>query len=895
MYSEAIRRVSPPLLISLALILFWVGPQLFGLQADALHWWFNAGWLISPALAAAACFRAAQASSGADRKAWRDFGIGCGMSFCGTVYWAILDLQHATPPFPSAADAGYLFGSIFFATGMFRYGSKPLRKRVQICNLGLVLCAVSFAVLNLFQEQMDRSGESIFAVAVAVAYPAVWWGTAAFGAICTALYTSGRRRLVLAIVLMGVVAQSLADLLYGLALLGSAYTVGAEFDKLWVVGFGIVCWAAIEHVHFLRTGMIGQHDRIQHNWQQGGEAFVPVLATSIILGAVVTDEVLERGSSYLLVLPAALLLPVMLGLREYWTFRFERQMTSNAERIAEELGKEQVISTVALANMSQGLCMFDGDKRLVTCNQRFADLYGLPEELTRPGTPLLEILRRRVATNNYGGTPDEYIQGRLACADARVEHTELLEHRDGKAIQIRYRPLPWGGWVATHEDVTERRQAEERIAYLASHDALTGLPNRVLFREKLEAAIARGRRGHPFAVLLLDLDRFKEVNDSLGHAVGDKLLQKVADRLRENLREDDTVARLGGDEFAILRPDFEGSDSAPNLAGRLIQAIERPYPIESHHLTIGTSAGIAMGPGDGADPELLLKQADLALYRAKADGRGTFRFFEKEMDEKLQARRLLEAELRDGLSRGEMELFYQPVYCLRRELICGFEALLRWNHPLRGMVSPAEFIPVAEETGLINQIGEWVLREACAEAVKWPDDISVAVNLSAVQFKGRSLAQLVVHALGAAGLAPERLELKVTESVLLKESENSVGTLHMLRDIGVRIAMDDFGTGYSSLSYLRLFPFSRIKMDRSFVADITTKPDSAAIIHATIELARRLGIDVTAEGVETPEQLAMLKAEGCTEIQGYIISKPVPARDARELVARPAPRLAAAG
>jgi diguanylate cyclase (GGDEF)-like protein len=351
----------------------------------------------------------------------------------------------------------------------------------------------------------------------------------------------------------------------------------------------------------------------------------------------------------------------------------------------------------------------------------------------------------------------------------------------------------------------------------------------VLFREKLELAIARGRRGHAFAVLFLDLDRFKEVNDSLGHAVGDKLLQKAADRLRQTLREDDAVARLGGDEFAIIQPDCKGPESAAALATKVIQAIERPYLIELHNLAIGTSVGIALGPGDGADPEVLLKHADLALYRAKADGRGTFRFFEKEMDEKLQARRLLEVELRDGLSRGELELFYQPVFCLQRELICGFEALVRWNHPVRGMVSPADFIPIAEETGLINQIGEWVLREACTEAAGWPDDISVAVNLSAVQFKGRSLAQLVVHALGAAGLAPERLELEVTESVLLKESDNSVGTLHMLRDIGVRIAMDDFGTGYSSLSYLRLFPFSRIKIDRSFVADITTKPDSAAI------------------------------------------------------------------
>lgn len=538
--------------------------------------------------------------------------------------------------------------------------------------------------------------------------------------------------------------------------------------------------------------------------------------------------------------------------------------------------------------------MFDNDKRLVICNQRFADIYGLPEDLTRPGTPLLDILKRRIETNNFGGTPGDYISGRLALTAAHRERIELVEHKDGKVVQIHYRPLPWGGWVATHEDVTERRQSEQRIAYLASHDALTGLPNRVLFREKLDAAIAREQRGRPFSVLFLDLDRFKEVNDSLGHAVGDRLLKQVADRLRAAVRGGDVVARLGGDEFAILQ-DAEGLGDANELATRLIGAIERPYRIDPHAISISTSIGIAVCPTDGTDPDVLLKNADLALYRAKADGRGTCRFFEKEMDERLQARRLLDSELREALPNGELELYYQPVYSLQTDTITGFEALLRWNHPRRGLISPADFIAVAEESGLINQIGEWVLREACREAATWPDSFTVAVNLSAVQFRGQSLAQLVMNVLGNVGLAAHRLELEVTESVLLKESENTVGTLHLLRDIGVRIAMDDFGTGYSSLSYLRLFPFSRIKIDRSFVADITTKSDSAAIIHATIELARRMDMDVTAEGVETPEQLALLRAEGCTEIQGYIISRPLPAAQARKLVAPGPARLAASG
>ena len=437
-------------------------------------------------------------------------------------------------------------------------------------------------------------------------------------------------------------------------------------------------------------------------------------------------------------------------------------------------------------------------------------------------------------------------------------------------------------------DVTERLAAEERLSHMARHDSLTGLPNRVLFRETLETAATRAQRGNGFAVHCLDLDRFKDVNDTLGHPIGDLVLVQVAARLREAAREGDVVARLGGDEFAVIQCDVNGPDQANDFAARLAETIGKPYDIDGRELVIGTSVGIALAPGDGADPDQLLKSADLALYRAKVEGRGTFRFFEPQMDARLRARRLFESDLRGALGKGEFELQYQPLFNLEASEITGFEALLRWRHPTRGMVTPADFIPLAEETGLIVPIGDWVLRQACAEAANWPEEIKIAVNLSPVQFKSRQFFSAVVGALASPGLTAKRLEFEVTESVLLEETGATRAMLHKLRALGIRIVMDDFGTGYSSLSYLRSFPFDKIKIDRSFIRDLGQK-DCAAIVHATTELARRLGIATTAEGVETAEQLEHLRADGCTEVQGYLISPPMPAAWVTEFLVRTVP------
>ncbi|WP_269716039.1 EAL domain-containing protein [Caulobacter sp. NIBR2454] len=429
------------------------------------------------------------------------------------------------------------------------------------------------------------------------------------------------------------------------------------------------------------------------------------------------------------------------------------------------------------------------------------------------------------------------------------------------------------------------RAANRAFVQLAHYDPLTDLPNRVLFHKQLREALARADRGaSQVAVLCIDLDRFKTVNDTLGHAVGDELLQAAGQRLRSCVREGDTVARLGGDEFAIVQNGVTGPDDARHLAARIVETMSAPLTLHGHNVVAGASVGVAVAPLDGREPDELLKKADMAMYRVKGEGRRGFRFFEPAMDEVLQSRRRLELDLRRALEMGEFELRYQPLYDLASERVTGCEALLRWRHPERGLVSPADFIPLAEEIGLIVPLGEWVLRQACAEAAGWPAGISLAVNLSPIQFRDRTLLDTVKAALDASGLSPRRLQLEITESVLLADNAANLALLHDLRRLGVLIAMDDFGTGYSSLSYLRSFPFDKIKIDQTFVRDIPRDADALSIIRTVADLGERLGIVTTAEGVETAEQFEALRNQGCREIQGYLISPPKEAADIMTLL-----------
>jgi diguanylate cyclase (GGDEF)-like protein len=538
----------------------------------------------------------------------------------------------------------------------------------------------------------------------------------------------------------------------------------------------------------------------------------------------------------------------------------------------------------AVNNMPLGFCMVDDEQRLLTANKRFGEIYGLPPDMTLPGTPLRTSLEYRAANGHFGDDIDpDFVEQRLAAARAPEPWHSIRTTRDGRTISVLHQPLPGGGSLSTHEDITARRQAEAQIAHMAHYDALTDLPNRVLFREHLVKALESVDRGK-LAVLCIDLDRFKAVNDTLGHPIGDALLRAVGDRLRASARPADLVARLGGDEFAIVQAGTEQPIGATALATRLIAEIGKPFELDGHQVVVDASVGISITPNDGTDPDKLLKSADMALYRAKKDGRDSYRFFEPDMDARMQLRRKMELDLRRALTLGEFEVYYQPLITLKTQKISGFEALLRWHHPERGMVPPLEFIPVAEEIGLIGQIGAWVLKRACLEAATWPDDIHIAVNLSPAQFKHRAVVLDVVAALGASGLPAHRLEVEITETVLLQDTESTVRILDELRNLGVRISMDDFGTGYSSLAYLQKFSFDKIKIDRSFVKNISERPQSIAIIRAVTALSISLGMKTTAEGVETEEELQTLKDEGCTEVQGYLFSKPVPAAQAAQLL-----------
>ena len=683
------------------------------------------------------------------------------------------------------------------------------------------------------------------------------------------------------------------------------------------------------------------------------------------------------------------------------------------ESLTKELHHQNTRFDAALQHMAQGLAMFDSDRKLIVCNDRYAEIYGLPPDLVKPGTTQKQILEHRIASGAYGGPcPEQYISERTAFAANGTPSDTIVELSTGRTVAVAHRPIAGGGWVATHDDITERRRTEAdrdrnrklldmvvenvpstivvkdahdfrymlinrsgeqyygiprnqmlgrtaheclpkasadlvtkldrevvathpksivnehtiempghgtrigmstrtcflgangepeyllavvddvterraseiQITHMAHHDALTDLPNRVLLRERLEQALTGTRRGdRGLAVLVLDLDRFKEVNDTLGHPVGDALLKVVAERLRACAREGTTIARLGGDEFAIVEEVADAATEATVLAERFQTALSAPFDLGDHQVVVGSSIGIAVAPGDGTDAEQILKNVDLALYRAKSDGRGTFRFFEPEMDARMRERRALERDLRNALAKGEFELYYQPFVNLQRNEVCGFEALLRWHHPERGMVSPVEFIPVAEESGLIVPIGEWVIRTACAEAATWPEHIKVAVNLSPAQFKNTNLVQMVFSALTASGLSGRRLELEITESALLQNNAATLAAVHQLRALGIQISMDDFGTGYSSLGYLQDFPFDKIKIDRSFIANLSNGPGALAILKAITTLATSLGVTTIAEGVETQEQLDKVRAEGCGEMQGFLFSRARPAKEIARL------------
>jgi diguanylate cyclase (GGDEF)-like protein/PAS domain S-box-containing protein len=746
------------------------------------------------------------------------------------------------------------------------------------------------------------------------------------------------------------------------------------------------------------------------DWQDrlGSAASLSRFPIIVVATSAVSAVLADWRAQTRFMIAAAVLSALLIGFILYLIIgQMNRQNQESQQRLESE---KQRLDT-ALNNMTQGLVLYDASARVVTCNRRYIDMYGLSTEVVKPGCHFLDLIRHRQETGSFDGNVEEFCHEILQNVAERKISRTVMECADGRSFQIVNKPLAQGGWVATIEDiterrnleqerdrnytflrriidhiptqitvkdmrdrryvlanrvaesqfgmsrddivgktaldlfpkesadviaaddekalqcpeglfldispwqsqalgqrfitsrrigipdqtgqtryiinvvddVTERRRADEKIAHLAHYDALTDLPNRVLFRERIERELQRTSRGEQFALLYIDVDEFKGINDSLGHHVGDELLKSVAARIRNCIRECDHVARLGGDEFAVIQTHVGNPGDIVEFVTRIHDAIRQPYECLGHQLSTDASIGIALAPQDGTDLDQLIKNADLAMYGAKADGRRTYRFFEPAMDAQAKARLTLERDLRQALVDGGFEIHYQPLVDLNSDVVTGCEALLRWRHPQRGMISPADFIPVAEETGLIIELGEWVLQTACAEAATWPQHVRLAVNVSPIQLKCPTLALKIAGALAASGLAANRLELEITEAVLIRDDETALAILHQLRAIGIRIALDDFGTGYSSLSYLKRFPFDKIKIDRCFVGDIAEIDGSSVIVQAVVNIAAARNMTTTAEGVETLEQKEVLRRLGCTEMQGYLFSAAKPGAEVRLL------------
>jgi diguanylate cyclase (GGDEF)-like protein len=546
---------------------------------------------------------------------------------------------------------------------------------------------------------------------------------------------------------------------------------------------------------------------------------------------------------------------------------------------------------IALNNMARGLSMFDHEQRLVVCNPLYQEIFELPKELTEAGTPFADIIAYHVWKETGHSTEDNracqqrWIDAHVAALSGGKSFSETKYLRNGRVILVSNQPLPEGGWVDIQEDITEKNRAENRIAWLSRHDTLTELYNRYHFREELQSLLASGRE---FAVLWIDLDGFKRINDTLGQPVGDALLKTVAKRLRGATRRSDVLARLGGDEFALIRFGATSREKSEHVANRLLRVMNREHSVLGQKIRVSASVGIALAPAHGGTPDELLKNADLALYSAKTSGGGMHAFFDPASNYGIGRSHDLEADLKLALKKKQFELHYQPIVDLRSQSVGGFEALIRWRHPERGLIPPGDFIPFAEQSALIVEIGQWALQRACRDAMTWPKDIKVTVNLSSIQFEKGDLYKTVAESISASGLAPGRLELEVTESVLLRDHPDTREILHRIRSLGVKISLDDFGTAYASLSYLRSFPFDKLKIDRSFVKDFGTAQgrDCVAIVQSVTGLAKRLGMVTVVEGIETLDQFNMVSSAGCEEVQGFYFGRPVPLDEIGAALAR---------
>ncbi len=861
--------------LAAALAVFWLAPDVLHLDAAGMNGRAMLAQLGGPLVAAMCCAVAAWRSTGGDRSAWWAFAAGSALYLIGNLAYLFAVLANIELSFPSLPDSAFFVMAGFFAGGIFGYAR--VRERitlVQVYNFVLIFCAVALAGLFLLHESIAASVMTPFATSVAFLYPVLWFSVATFGLISLLLYNQKEKTLSLALLLLAIFAEAGADFSYALALMNGTYQLGGMPQLLWVASGGLIIWAAVEHIAMAkRKPSDVEAVAMRRPDRDLTQAVLPAAAVGVILFSGGLSGEMSSGPYATISMVLFGVFALVAGLREHRIIRIRRQLRNAVDNSREALARSQQQLSSVLESTSDSVLVLDRDWCVVYYNQNAARTINRSDCL-RIGISVWELF----PAAKTSGEGAHYVRAVETREPAEFEI--FVEDRQAW-LGIHAYPTA-DGLSIFFRDISEQRRVRDEIAYLAHHDPLTGLANRLLFQIRLEDAMNSGAQ---IALLTLDLDDFKSVNDTLGHPAGDELLVTTARRLREAVGEHDLVARLGGDEFVVLSTDCEGADEAGLLAERILTALSAPQMIDGRSIRVVASLGVALPLHGDESADQLFTNADIALHRAKTESRGVFRFFEPQMEAELQENQALRADLAVALDNGELRLAYQPLLDLKTSRVCSFEALLRWHHPTRGVVPPGVFIPIAEDTGLIIGIGKWVLRTACAEAATWPTEIGVAVNFSTRQFRDDSLIDEVEGALAASGLDPRRLEIEITESVLLEDSQKNMQTLRRLEELNIPVALDDFGTGYSSLGYLQRFPFSKIKIDRSFIAGLPSNDESQAIVRSVIGLGRSLGMRVTAEGVETEAQLDWVKL-GCDEAQGYLLSRPIPASEVAPVIER---------